>query len=137
ETQRGQYNVRKRQLEEDAFLVEPQTHKPINDQNEAFKIYLERLEAVWSIPGNGMENWETGEDMKDRRAVNLMRDGRLAMAADRAFAGTYAAKAVETGLNFDFVTYPSWGGEYGEYGPNEGGNGRAISSYKDNTEKTY
>ena len=133
----GNFDFMMRQLGEDALLVDPETHEPIIDQNEAFKIYLERLEAVWSIPGNGMENWETGEDMKDRRAVNLMRDGRLAMAADRAFAGTYAAKAVETGLNFDFVTYPSWGGEYGDYGPNEGGNGLAITTLTEHPEEAF
>src|SRR5699024_11868429 len=61
----------------------------------------------------------------------------FAMAADRAFAGTYAAKAVETGLNFDFVTYPSWGGEYGDYGPNEGGNGLAITTLTEHPEEAF
>ncbi len=66
-----------------------------------------------------------------------MRRGQLAMAADRAFASTYAAASSETGLNFDFVTYPRWGGEYGDYGPNEPGNGLVVTTTSEHPEEAF
>lgn len=130
----GQFDFMFQQVE-DAVLVDPETHEPIIDQNEAFKIYLERLQAVYSIPGNEM-NAGDGDGL-DERAVNLMRRGDLAMAADRAFAGSYVGRAVETGLNFDFVTYPRWGGEWGDYGPNEPGNGLAVTTVSEHPEEAF
>ncbi|MBO0995337.1 ABC transporter substrate-binding protein [Bacillus sp. SD088] len=115
----GNFDFMMRQTET-AKLVDPDTHEPIIDKNEAFKIYLQRLEEIYAIPGN---SFDTVEEMKDERGVDLMRRGQLAMAADRAFAGAYVGAAVDNGLNFDFVTYPRWGGEFGDYGPNEPGNG--------------
>lgn len=115
----GNFDFMMRQTETPK-LVDPDTHEPIIDKNDAFKIYLQRLEEIYSIPGN---SFDSVEDMKDVRGVDLMRKGQLAMAADRAFAGAYVGAAVENGLNFDFVTYPRWGGEFGDYGPNEPGNG--------------
>ena len=117
---------------EDGILVDPETDEPIIDQSEPFKKYLETLEKVYSIPGNEMASEEG-----DERAVNLMRNGDLAMAADRAFAGSYVGKSVETGLNFDFVTYPVWGGEYGEYGPNEPGNGLAVTTTTEHPDDAF
>jgi len=129
----GNFDFMMRQLE-NPHLVDPETHEPIIDQNEPFKIYLQTLEEVFGIPGNGVE---APEDIKDVRAVNLGRDGVLAMAADRAFAGAYADRSAETGVNFDFVTYPRWGGEYGNYGPNEPGNGLVITTLTDHPDEAF
>ena len=117
---------------EDTYLVDPETHEPIIDESETFKLYLQRLEEVYRIPGNEMASAEG-----DERAVNLMRSGELAMAADRAFAGTYADTSSETGIEFDFVTYPIWGGEYGEYGPNEPGNGLVVTTTSEHPEEAF
>ena len=120
---------------ENSHLVDPDTHEPVIEQNEPFKIYLQRLETIYSIPGNEM-NPGDGEGL-DERAVNVMRRGQLAMAADRAFASTYADKSAETGLNFDFVTYPRWGGEHGDYGPNEPGNGLVVTTISEHPEEAF
>lgn len=129
----GQHDFMMRQIE-NAQLVDPVTHEPIIDQNEAFKIYLERLQAVYSIPGNGFDSLD---DLKNTRGVDLLREGQLAMAADRAFAGAYISKSLETGLNFDFVTYPRWGGEWGDYGPNEPGNGLVVTTTSEHPEEAF
>ncbi len=49
----GLFDFMLRQVE-DAQLVDPETHEPMIEQNEAFKMYLQRLEVVYSIPGNEM-----------------------------------------------------------------------------------
>ncbi|KRG12741.1 ABC transporter substrate-binding protein [Lederbergia galactosidilytica] len=129
----GNFDFMMRQTETPK-LVDPDTHEPIIDKNEAFKIYLQRLEEIYAIPGN---SFDSVEDMKDVRGVDLMRQGQLAMAADRAFAGAYVGAAVENGLNFDFVTYPRWGGEFGDYGPNEPGNGIVATTTSEHPREAF
>ncbi|MCJ7839414.1 ABC transporter substrate-binding protein [Lederbergia sp. NSJ-179] len=129
----GNFDFMMRQTETPK-LIDPDTNQPKIDENEAFKIYLQRLKEIYSIPGNALDS---AEDMKDVRGVDLMRKGQLAMAADRAFAGTYASAAVENGLNFNFVTYPRWGGEYGDYGPNEPGNGIVATTISKHPKEAF
>jgi len=119
---------------EDNLTVDAETHEPIIDQNEEYRIHLQRMEEILSIPGNG---FETAEEWKDTRGVDLLRDGELAMAPERAFAGAYADRAAETGLNFDFVTYPSWGDGYESYGPNIPGNGLVVTTLSEHPEEAF
>ena len=116
----------------DSLLVDPETDEPIVDQSEPFKIYLERLEEIYSIPGNEMLSADGSE-----RGVDMMREGILAMDAGRAYTGAYVAKSLETGLNFDFVSHPIWGGEYGDYHPNEPGNGLAITTLSQHPDEAF
>src|SRR5699024_6580833 len=74
----GQFEFMLQQVE-DSQLVDSETHEPIIEQNEPFRIYLQRLESIYNIPGNEMNPGD--EDGLDERAVNLMRRGQLAMAA--------------------------------------------------------
>lgn len=120
----GSYHHKMTQLE-DSLLVDPETHEPIIDQNENYRLYLERLQAILNIPGNG---FETVAEWKDTRGVDLLREGFLAMTPERAFTGAYINNYLDSGINFDFVTYPIWGGEHGDYGPNEPGNGLVITN---------
>lgn len=127
----GDFDFMMRQIPT-AEYVDPETHEPTIADSEPFRIYLERLEATYNIPGNMLESPE-GDD----RAVNMLRRGELAMAADRAFAGAYVSNYVDSGVNFDFVTYPIWGGEYGSYGPNEPGNGLVITNITEHPEDAF
>ncbi|HLQ97179.1 MAG TPA: ABC transporter substrate-binding protein [Candidatus Dormibacteraeota bacterium] len=129
----GGYHHMMRQLE-GGLSVDPETHEPIIDENEEYKIHLERLEKIINIPGNG---FDSAEEWKDTRGVDLLREEELAMAADRAYAGAYADKAAETGMDFDFVTYPSWGEGYPDYGPNEPGNGLVITTLTEHPDEAF
>jgi len=119
---------------EDSQLVDPDTDEPIIDGNEGFKVFLERLEEIYSISGNMPES---AEDMVNESGLNLIKDEHTAMAADRAFAHAYAGPAAERGLGFDFVTFPKWGEEFGDYGPNEPGNGLVATTTSEHPEEAF
>lgn len=101
-------------------LVDPETNEPTILDNKELRMYLERIEEILHIPGN-LPDLESSEEiatyMYKGAGADTAFDFALFPFRDQANGLTW--REDEAGLNFDWVTYPVWGGDYPDYTPNE------------------
>lgn len=119
-------------------LVDPETNETNILENKELRIFLEQVDAIFNIPGNLPEMDSTEE------LALYMYNGE---GADTAFnfalfpfrdqANGLSWREFEAGLNFDWVTYPVWGGEYPDYTPHEILNFMFVTSESENPEAAF
>lgn len=119
-------------------IIDPETDEPNILDNEELRIFLERQQTIFNIPGNlpDMDSMEELADyMYNGSGTEPIFDYALLPARDQTDAYTY--DEVEFGLNYDWVTYPVWGGDYGEYLPNELYNNLFVTSQAENPDAAF
>src|SRR5690625_423886 len=93
-----------RQLE-DALLVDPETHEPIINQNEAFKIYLSRIYKDLNVPYNCMEYCDPYMNMLRSEANLLFVICKRILMKSTDFGENWKDIGSIPGNNFQFLSY--------------------------------
>ena len=119
-------------------LVDPETNETDILENKELRMFLEQVEEILNIPGN-LPDMDSTEEL-----AQYMYSGD---GADTAFdfalfpfrdqANGLSWREFEAGLNFDWVTYPVWGGEYPDYTPHEILNFMFVTSQSENPEAAF
>lgn len=119
-------------------LVDPETDEANVLDNKELRMYLEQVEEILNIPGN-LPDLETNEEI-----ANYMYSGEggdtafnFALFPFRDQANGLSWREFESGLNFDWVTFPVWGGEYEDYTPHEILNFMFVTSVSENPEAAF
>lgn len=119
-------------------LINVETNEPNILDNEDLRLFLERQEAIFNIPGNLPEMDsidELAEFMyKGDSTHNLIYD--YALVPGRGPLG-YVSEEGESGLNFDLVTYPVWGGDHPAQIPNGLYHNIFVTSQSENPDAAF
>jgi len=119
-------------------LIDPETNETTILDNKELRTFLERIEAILNIPGN-LPDFDTTEEqaayMHNAAGSDTLFDFALFPFRDSASGNAW--REAEAGLNFDFVTYPVWGGEYPDYTPHELLNFMFVTSESENPEAAF
>lgn len=119
-------------------LIDPETNETTILDNKELRTFLERIEAILTIPGN-LPDLDTAEEqaayMHNAAGADTALDFALFPFRDQA--NGLAWREFEAGLNFDWVTYPVWGGEYEDYTPHELLNFMFVTSESENPEAAF
>lgn len=102
-----------------ATLIDGETNVPNIIDNKELRLFLERQQTIFNIPGNLPEMdsiEELAEFMYDQSgSTDLLLD--YALVPGVGFHGLLT-REIEDGLNFEWITYPTWGGDYPDFIPN-------------------
>ncbi|GIN72578.1 hypothetical protein J14TS2_30530 [Bacillus sp. J14TS2] len=119
-------------------LVDPETNEPTILDNKELRIFLERIQEIINIPGNLPEMESTEElaaFLHNAEGADTAFDYALFPFRDQANGLTW--REYEAGLNFDWVTYPVWGGDYPDYAPNELLNTMFVTSQSEKPDAAF
>lgn len=120
-------------------LIDPETDEPNILENEELRIFLERLETIFNIPGNlpEMDSTEELADYMYGGPGNADPIFDYALYPTRDQANGFAYREGEDGLNFDWVTYPTWGDDYPDYTPSELLNTMFVTKQSENPDAAF
>jgi len=133
----GIYPDRHAFLQLSTTLVDPETDEPNILDNQELRLFLERTEAIFNIPGNlpDMDIDELTDYMYNGIGTDTIFD--FAMYPSRANANGHTWATAEGGLSFDWASYPVWGGEYPDTTPNELLNALYVTKQSENPEAAF
>ncbi|MEK3888339.1 ABC transporter substrate-binding protein [Bacillus sp. FSL K6-3431] len=121
-----------------ATIIDPETNEPNILDNKELRIFLERQQTIFNIPEN-LPEMDSMEDLADfmynGNNADPIFDYALFPGRDQTNGFTY--REAEAGLNFDWVTYPTWGGDYPDYLPNELYNNLFVTSQSENPDAAF
>jgi|SRR5690625_577433 len=121
-----------------ATLIDGDTNEPNILNNKELHLFLERLQTIFNIPGN-LPEMDSVEELaefmyNESGSVDLLEE--YALVPGVGFHGILP-REVDEGLNADWVTYPTWGGEYPEHIPNKLSNSIFVSSQSENPDAAF
>src|SRR5690625_501918 len=121
-----------------ATLIDGETNEPNIIDNKELRLFLERQQTIFNIPGNLPEI----DSVKELAAFMYDNSGSTDLVLEYAlvpgvgFHGLLT-REIEDGLNFDWVTYPTWGGEYSDFIPNSLYHNIFVTSQSENPDAAF
>src|SRR5690625_2367920 len=115
-----------------------ETNEPNIIDNKELRLFLERQQTIFNIPGNLPEI----DSVKELAAFMYDNSGSTDLVLEYAlvpgvgFHGLLT-REIEDGLNFDWVTYPPWGGEYSDFIPNSLYHNIFVTSQSENPDAAF
>lgn len=138
ETYHGLWPSRDQLSQVSSTIIDPESDEPNILNNEELRIFLERQQTIFNIPGN-LPEMDSMEELADYlyngSGTEPIFEYALLPARDQTDAYTY--DEVEFGLNYDWVTYPVWGGDYDDVLPNELYNNLFVTSQAENPDAAF
>lgn len=122
-----------------ASLIDPETNEPNILDNKELRLFLERQQEIFNIPDNlpEMDSVEGLADFMYNGTGNADLIFDYALVPGRAFTKGHLQREQDAGLNFDWVTYPIWGGEYPEEIPNGLYHNIFVTSQSENPDAAF